>query len=1056
MINASKKFKKEILQNRNFYVTADCTLSDGTILKLKKEDFYNTGNGIVDASDSSEFPLGEAIEKTATLSLVNDDDRFSDYNFNAARFILYLNLLMADGTLEIIRRGTFTVSKKPSKAQKINLTLLDKMHNADMDYSTNLIFPATAGEVLRDSCQTCGISVGDASFPNDDFVIQEKPTNVTHRAVIGACAMLAGGNARIDENDRLRIVTFAKDVFQDTQYDGGSYVPWTTGDILDGGTMNPWTEGQTIDGGSFTDSNGYHVFSRISNLQIDTDDIEVSAVKTKVDETVYQYGSDGYAVSIKNPLISGNENEALQRIGERIIGLKMRPFSCRSIAYPLATFMDPAYVTDIKDRYYATYLTNIEFLFNGYTTISNNTKSAVENETEFYDSNDVAVEQAKKEIKKGLSAYDIAVQSMNQLAANTLGFFYTQVNSADGSIISYRHDKPELADSQIIYKSGIDGFFLSVDGGKTWKAGFDSNGDAVLNILYAIGIQAEWINTRGLTAKDNSGNITFRVDADTGRVDIVANSFSLRGKSIDEIAEQQVNDFVNAVYDPKIKDLQNQIDGQIETWYYDYEPTLTNAPASGWTTEAEKSKHEGDLFYWKSKGFAYRFYKEGSTWKWQMVQDTDITKAMAQAAEAQDTADEKRRVFISTPVPPYDVGDLWFNGTASDIMTCIKQRSSGSYSSSDWQKRNKYVDETAVDNAIDQYDDSLGQLAVFNKLTNNGQTQGIFLQNGKIYINGEFINAKGMRVTNSAGNQTFYIDSSGNVSVSGEFYSSNYNNWGNEWISIKDAIIKGGIYSVYDSLIDLCAQYSGGRYLVLENTDSGIRLKGKQVVIETLLKVLGDLTVSGTINTNTINAKYYLDRNGGKHELAALLFNSNPVFDTMTVIGEATFTSGIQTHGTSHFGYDVYMEHVRSYGTQTTSPANLFINSSGKVVMTSNSSKRYKNHVRYIDISDAEGLYSIPVAEYIYKPELLSKDDERYGKGMVGIYAEDVEKYFPIACEHKDGKPDDWNSRILVPAMLKLIQSQHEEIKELKRRETDLESRLAKLEQMIGGGAIGD
>lgn len=94
---------------------------------------------------------------------------------------------------------------------------------------------------------------------------------------------------------------------------------------------------------------------------------------------------------------------------------------------------------------------------------------------------------------------------MNELAANTLGFFYTEEAQEDGSVITYRHDKPTLADSKVIYKTGVDGFFLSVDGGQTWKAGFDSNGDAVLNILYAIGIQSEWINTRGFTAKIITG-----------------------------------------------------------------------------------------------------------------------------------------------------------------------------------------------------------------------------------------------------------------------------------------------------------------------------------------------------------------------------------------------------------------------------------------------------------------------------------------------------------------------------------------------------------------------
>ena len=145
-----------------------------------------------------------------------------------------------------------------------------------------------------------------------------------------------------------------------------------------------------------------------------------------------------------------------------------------------------------------------------------------------------------------MTAYDIKLKQMNELAANTLGFYFTIENLTDGSTIVYRHDKPTLKESKIIYKNGIDGFFLSVDGGETWKSGFDSNGDAVLNILYAIGIQAEYINTRGLTAKDNDGNITFRINADTGEVEINGSSVYIGEKRVDKMLEDMNNTIASA------------------------------------------------------------------------------------------------------------------------------------------------------------------------------------------------------------------------------------------------------------------------------------------------------------------------------------------------------------------------------------------------------------------------------------------------------------------------------------------------------------------------------
>lgn len=156
------------------------------------------------------------------------------------------------------------------------------------------------------------------------------------------------------------------------------------------------------------------------------------------------------------------------------------------------------------------------------------------------------VDDAKKEIgdavDQSLDAYDVKLAQMNELAANTLGFYYTEEKTADGSIIAYRHDKAKLSESKIIYKNGIDGFFLSVDGGQTWKAGFDSNGDAVLNILYAIGIQSKWINTRGFTATDNSGKETFKIDENTGSVYIDPNTFMLGDKGIADTINGIVSD----------------------------------------------------------------------------------------------------------------------------------------------------------------------------------------------------------------------------------------------------------------------------------------------------------------------------------------------------------------------------------------------------------------------------------------------------------------------------------------------------------------------------------
>lgn len=773
MINVSTQLKKESLTNRNYYVTANVALSNGTTLKLGKKDFYLSGNNLVDSADSGDFPVGVAIAKTASLSLVNDDGRFDGYNFNAARFVIFLNVQLSD-RIETIKRGTYIVSKKPATASEISLSLLDKMHNADKAYDSNLSFPCTVKELLSECCQQCGITLGDAVFPNADFQIQKAPSNATYRTVIGMCAGIAGGNARIDENDLLRIITFDKTFTNTTIYDGGTVKNWTNGDDLDGGTLNPWTTGAVVDGGTLS-NNDYHALFSIQNLQYDVDDVIVTGVKYVEDKTEYMSGQDGYVITIDNQLLSGNAQAGVEAIGNQLIGLRMRPFSCDGIANGYATFGDPVEFIDTKNRVFRSFVTDIEFVFGGSTSWSCSAKSAEEDASEFIGEQQAVVEQAKKDTEKKLSAYDIKLKQMNELAANTLGFFYTEEMQEDGSVITYRHDKPTLADSKVIYKTGVDGFFLSIDGGQTWKAGFDSNGDAVLNILYAIGIQSEWINTRGFTAKDNNGDVTLRVDADTGRVDIVANSFQLKGKTIKEIANESAKSYVDSVITDGI-DVSTQ-------YFYAYDPTLENVPASEWTDVDAKDKHLNDIFYNTSTKKMFRFVKIDGTYSWESFDDPDIKVALDAASTAQDTADGKRRVFLVTPTPPYDEGDMWVTSTTNgkgEIKICKTPRKSGAFSSADWISPS-YVDSDDVDNAISEYDTSLGQPEVFNKLTNNGKNKGIYIQDGELYINasyilsgvlaGKLINGKGLNVTDKNGQVTLKIDDDGNVYIKATEFS---------------------------------------------------------------------------------------------------------------------------------------------------------------------------------------------------------------------------------------------------------------------------------------------
>ena len=165
----------------------------------------------------------------------------------------------------------------------------------------------------------------------------------------------------------------------------------------------------------------------------------------------------------------------------------------------------------------------------------------------------------------------------------------------------------------------------------------------------------------------------------------------------------QAQDFASTVtrIDADMESLQGQIDGSITTWFYEVAPTNENEPAVNWTSTDEKNLHLGDLYYDTVTGYCYRWQVQNNAYSWQRITDTDVTKALSDAASAQDTADAKRRVFVSTPVPPYDVGDLWVQGDGGDILRCNAQKISGqSYAAGDWVKASKYTDDTTANQAL--------------------------------------------------------------------------------------------------------------------------------------------------------------------------------------------------------------------------------------------------------------------------------------------------------------------------------------------------------------------
>lgn len=677
MKNVSTEFRKKVENGSACYAYANVVLRNGTKLTLDpSKDFRIDGNSITTNGGSS-FPLGVALSRTIELNLDNYDGRFDAIDFYGAEITLFTGMTLDDGSVEKIKEGIFSVVEPTTPGSTITLVAADYMAKTSDSYVANTTFPATIFNIYRDVCIQCNLVAGSAKFTNGDFVVDAISENVTCREMLGYIAMIAGGNAMCDSNGAVIIKSYD---FSGLKKSDGTY---------------DYTKAQNFSG-----------FQK--NPSISTDMIRITGVKAENDDgdekQSYIVGSEDYCFLIENPLISGKEAQALQLIGNVIVGLEFYTFSGDHISNPLAEFMDPCFVQDMKGNLFFSVLSNITYTYLGSTSISCDTDSPETVKSQKATSGSKVYQNLKKQQQVIKKEFEKQMDALEKQVSNAPGTYISSEVQPDGSSIYYLHDKPTLAESKSVFKITADTITASTDGGKTWNGGFTVDGVMIAKIMTTIGINFDWGVGGTLIIQDRNGKQTVYMDAETGEVRLSVVSLSIQGETVADIAEKKaessLNDFASNIYNPMISSLQKQIDGQIETFYYDYEPTLNNVPAKEWDTEEKKTAHEGDLFYWKSKGYAYRFQKDGSAWSWQLVQDTDITLAMQKAAEAKNTADSKRRVFTATPYPPYDVGDLWVGNDTSDLMRCQRSRQSGAYDSSDWIKAVKYTDDSELNNFI--------------------------------------------------------------------------------------------------------------------------------------------------------------------------------------------------------------------------------------------------------------------------------------------------------------------------------------------------------------------
>lgn len=755
MINVSDAFKQKLQDGERVWQEVEITFPDGTV-KTVKNEIMGENCTFSDCAESSSFPIGCVVCKSMTLELDNTSDQWKNYNFYMAKVHAYLKMQtsvaspvatdelldenyepildQSGGTIlatkpatedriETIDKGIYTITTPEQYGEILSFTALDDMYKTNATYVSHLVLPQSIETLVRDACETLGIP-SEVSMTHGNLIVSEFPENMTFRQLFGWAAMLETANARLDSRGYLRFIRWD---FSNIQEDYNAVVD-ADGNVVFKGGANIGSDNFISPAGNWSiDNDGFLTLiesatdtsERLKDFfaspTVSSDDIVITGIKLKNRENEAMYGSTGYVLELENELVADSSLDTVAaQIGDSIIGAKFRSMSGELAYNPLIEFGDMVYTYDRKWNRYITPLTDVSCSVNGKTAVKTQADDPIRGMSKFVSDGTKAIVEARRLVKKERSTREKAVKRLEETLKTSSGLYETSVPQEDGSIITYLHDKPTLAESKNVIKFTAEAIGVSNDGGKTYPYGFAMTGELITRLLYAEGINADYINAGTLIVRDKSGNAIFEADMDTGSVTLDGSVQIGGGKSLDQTfanylqeskdySDGKLSDYAETVTG-SLGVLQDQIDGQIETFYYDYEPTLQNKPASDWTSAAERKKHIGDLFFNKTTGYAYRFMQDGATWGWTLVQDTDITKAMKAAEDAQDTADHKRRVFVTKPQPPYDIGDLWSQGgdEGGDILTCIVSRAKGaSYVQSDWKKLNKYTDDTKAEEALE-------------------------------------------------------------------------------------------------------------------------------------------------------------------------------------------------------------------------------------------------------------------------------------------------------------------------------------------------------------------
>ena len=1100
MITLTKEFRRSLADDdRSYSASAVIILADQTRIELADDEIWSDGFAVEDAvSDDDNFTaLGATVINAGTLIIDNTRDKYIGYDFMNADVTMFISKTFGEGTeqerTEVVKMGTFRVDDPNYDEATITLSMLDMMEQFDRPYElSSLQYPATLAEIVRDACAIClgsSSKLATQTFPHSDYVVQEAPKDraCTFREVIGWAATIAGCFARCNRDGELEIKWFNTAAIENAsgtdggQFDSGTPA-YTTGDSLDGGTFSPWSTGSEADGGLFTDNIPLHYVGRLYSQKIAVDETVITKVAITVEDDsadaeqktlTFETGTAGYTIQIAgNKFITKTTAQAVCNwLGQQMIGLRFRKCNVTQADDPSIEAGDVGLLFDSRQNEYPILITRMAFEIGGPQTIVCGSETPSRNSATRFTQATKSFVESRKLLKQQKNAYEQALEDLaDDIEHNAHGLYAEEIADPNdpNATIYCLHDKPLLEDSDVRIHVSTIGIAVTKNGTAqqpTWYA-LRVDGTLIASILNTIGLNFSW--GVGGELRIMKGNTeTLYVNADTGVVRINCDSFSLsNGDTIASIAGSQANSvlstFISGTYSPDKLSLQNQIDGKADTWYQGSDPALDqNDP---WNTNDIKAKHVGDLWYNTTNGTTWYYNYDGSTYGWVQQNVPDAVF---------DKIDGKSQIFTSQPTPPYAVGDLWFSSTTSDIKVCTNARSTGSYTASDWEKRDKYTD----DSAVTTLNNSLDQEEIFNRLTNNGQTQGIYLQDGKLYLN--FSYAKGGTLvlggSNNGRGRLEVLDAADNL----------IGTWDNT----------GAVFNSYNSKV-----YIGNcSYPQYNNTEGDVTMVNSR-----------GFKISRILNGNEVSSKSFID--GGQIE-SDIEYNSykrryvmlrqiegaakGTVYEEFYDLDDYAFVThpfggysndagisvhiGHQTGGQDwihfetnncmiesrriHFAssntdedrvsFKAYSFQVVFSKSSTSSTPSASVGSKN-LAFESSSSRRYKHDIKYGLTGDRDfhRLLKLKVAEFVFNDGLALQFADMKGKTLPGLIAEDVAEIYPSAAIHNNdtGEVESWDERRIIPGMLALIQEQQKTLEEqqeqLNRQQLQISEMQAQIKEL--------